>query len=136
MDHLNQKRRSDNMRQIRAKNTEPELLIRRLVTQLGYRYRLHVKSLPGSPDLVFRRLKRVIFVHGCFWHQHQDCREGRMPGTRTEYWEPKLLRNIERDRLHRDALVKSGWRVLIIWECELHRSDLTERIAAFLTPCA
>lgn len=133
VDQLNQERRSRNMRQIRHKDTKPELIVRRIVTKLGYRYRLHVKSLPGKPDLTFRRIKRVIFVHGCFWHQHSGCREGRVPQSRTEYWFPKLLRNVERDRSHLAALSAAGWQALIIWECELGNSDLSERIKSFLS---
>lgn len=120
------------MRQIQHKNTRPELIVRRIVTRLGYRYRLHVKTLPGKPDLMFRRIRRVIFVHGCFWHQHSVCREGRIPSSKTEYWSPKLLRNIERDKSHLAALSASGWQALIIWECELSDPDLPERIKSFL----
>jgi DNA mismatch endonuclease (patch repair protein) len=133
VDQLNQERRSRNMQQIRHKNTGPELIVRRIVTKLGYRYRLHVESLPGKPDLTFRRIKRVIFVHGCFWHQHSGCREGRIPQSRTDYWGPKLLRNVERDRSHLAALSAAGWQALIIWECELDDSELSERIKSFLS---
>src|SRR4051812_304316 len=98
------------MKQIRHKNTKPELIVRRIVTRLGYRYRLHDKSLPGKPDLTIRRLKRVIFVHGCFWHQHSGCREGRIPNSRTEYWQPKLRRNVERDQAHSGELLAAGWQ--------------------------
>ena len=132
MDRLNQERRSDNMRQIRHKNTKPELIVRRIVTELGYRYRLHVKTLPGKPDLTFRRTKRVIFVHGCFWHQHSSCSEGRVPGSRIGYWGPKLIRNVERDRSHLAALSAAGWQTLIVWECELNDPELAERIKSFL----
>jgi DNA mismatch endonuclease (patch repair protein) len=120
------------MRKIRHKNTKPEMFVRKLVTKLGYRYRLHVKDLPGKPDLVIRRLKRAIFVHGCFWHLHADCREGRIPSSRTGYWAPKLLRNVERDKAHLETLEKIGWRVLVIWECELADNNLSNRIDAFL----
>jgi DNA mismatch endonuclease, patch repair protein len=133
VDLLNQKRRSDNMRRIQHKNTKPELIVRQIVTKLGYRYRLHVKTLPGKPDLAFRRTKRVIFVHGCFWHQHGSCREGRVPKSRTEYWGPKLSHNIERDRSHLAALSAAGWQSLVIWECELVDPDLSERIKSFLS---
>ena len=132
MDRLDQNRRSDNMRRIRAKDTKPELVIRRLVTKLGYRYRLHVKSLPGKPDLTFRSRKRVIFVHGCFWHQHGSCREGRIPGSRKDYWSPKLRGNVERDKSHFESLLALGWRVLTIWECEVDSPDIPQRIKSFL----
>src|SRR3954453_9489446 len=97
MDRLTPERRSENMRRIKSKDMKPELLVRRLVFGLGYRYRLHRKDLPGKPDLVFPGRKKVIFVHGCFWHQHPDCREGRPPRSNITYWKPKLARNVERD---------------------------------------
>src|ERR1700761_3512616 len=96
-DHLSPERRSKKMSRISSKDTKPELVVRRLLHGLGYRYRLHRKDLPGKPDLVFTKRKKVIFVHGCFWHQHSECREGRIPGSRLDYWEAKLKRNVERD---------------------------------------
>jgi DNA mismatch endonuclease, patch repair protein len=112
----------------------PEMAIRRLVHGLGFRYRLHRKDLPGKPDLVFGPRKKVIFVHGCFWHQHSDpnCLDGRLPKSRTEYWHAKLARNAERDRLNLKTLEDAGWQVLTIWECETQRSDLEARIQYFL----
>lgn len=121
MDKLSQQRRSDNMRQIRSKDTTPELILRRLIHMMGYRFRLHRKDLPGKPDLVFPGRKKVIFLHGCFWHQHKGCREGRLPGTRREYWGPKLARNQERDALSEAALKSLGWGVLTLWECEVEK---------------
>lgn len=121
MDKLSQQRRSDNMRRIRSKDTTPELMLRRLVHAMGYRFRLHRKDLPGKPDLVFPGRKKVVFLHGCFWHQHKNCREGRLPGTRREYWEPKLARNQERDVLSEAALKSLGWHVLTLWECEVEK---------------
>lgn len=101
---------------------------------MGYRYRLHAKELPGKPDVVFRRLKRAIFVHGCFWHQHVECREGRLPGTRPEYWIPKLGRNVQRDHEHVESLNAAGWRVLTIWECQTDdMAALEELIRTFLS---
>src|SRR5258708_5256748 len=90
----------------------PEMVVRQMVTKLGYRYRLHVTALPGTPDIVFRRRKCAIFVHGCFWHQHDNCREGRIPHSRTDYWAPKLRKNVERDLAHMRALIEAGWRVM------------------------
>jgi DNA mismatch endonuclease, patch repair protein len=119
MDKLSAERRSANMRQIRSVNTAPELLLRRMLHRLGYRFRLHRKDLPGKPDVVFPSRRKVIFVHGCFWHQHPGCREGRVPGTRLEYWKPKLTRNSQRDAAVQSALKEQGWRFLVVWECEL-----------------
>jgi DNA mismatch endonuclease (patch repair protein) len=132
VDKLTKIARSDNMRKIRHKDTAPELAVRRIVTSLGYRYRLHVKDLPGKPDLVFRRRRLAIFVHGCFWHMHRGCREGRIPGSRVGYWRPKIEANVKRDQQHFDALVELGWRVLILWECEIEGSDITARLEHFL----
>jgi len=102
---------------------------------MGYRYRLHVKSLPGKPDLVFRPRNKIIFVHGCFWHQHRRgrCKKAHIPKSRAEYWEPKLARNVERDRAARRKLRREGWDVLVIWECEVDDLEsLAERLGAFL----
>src|SRR6266853_6686992 len=103
------------MQAVKSKDTAPELLVRSLAHRLGYRFRLHRKDLPGKPDLVFPGRRKVIFVHGCFWHQHKGCREGRLPGTRREYWEPKLVRNQERDAQSEAALKSLGWAVLTLW---------------------
>jgi DNA mismatch endonuclease, patch repair protein len=135
MDRISVSRRSANMRAIRSTDSKPERAVRRLVHGMGYRYRLHVKDIPGKPDLVFRPRRKVIFVHGCFWHQHRkaDCADGRTPRSRLDYWRPKLERNRERDKNARKALKKSGWRVLIIWECETHdEAHLKRRLTAFL----
>ena len=118
---------------IRSRDTKPELAVRRIVHGLGYRYRLHGKDLPGRPDLVFRSRRKVVFVHGCFWHLHEDCPNCRPPKSRREYWKPKLERNATRDRQVRQELRRKGWRSLVIWECELDRSErLTRTIAKFL----
>lgn len=106
------------MQAIRNSDTKPELVVRRLAHRLGYRFRLHRRDLPGKPDLVFSRKKAVIFVHGCFWHMH-NCGSVRLPKSNLDYWRPKLLRNCERDINNEHALVELGWKVLIIWECEL-----------------
>lgn len=115
-DKITPERRTENMRRIRSKDMKPELLVRRLVHSLGYRYRLHRKDLPGKPDLVFGPHQKVIFVHGCFWHLHPDpnCVDARMPKSNTDYWKPKLERNVERDKQHIAALIKAGWKVLTI----------------------
>ena len=119
MDKLSAERRSANMRQIRSKNTAPELLLRRMLHRMGYRFRLHRKDLPGKPDIVFPSRRKVIFVHGCFWHQHAACREGRVPHSRREYWEPKFNRNQKRDADSQALLEEQGWRFLVVWGCEL-----------------
>lgn len=124
------------MRRIRSTGTQPEMVVRRLAHGLGFRYRLHVKDLPGKPDLVFPRLGRIIEVRGCFWHQHPSarCLDARVPKSRLEYWQPKLARNQERDARNLQALRAAGWRVLVIWECEVRRLDqLERRVRRFLT---
>ena len=123
------------MRAVKGKDTKPEMVVRRLVHGMGYRYRLHRKSLPGKPDMVFGPRKKVIFVHGCFWHQHSDagCRGARMPLTRFQYWRPKLERNKERDNCNVTNLNRLGWDVLVIWECSLKDIGLTSAtLRAFL----
>lgn len=134
MDKISPQRRSANMRAIRSKGMKPEMLVRRLVHSLGYRYRLHRKDLPGKPDLAFIGQRKAIFVHGCFWHQHPGCREGRVPGSNTGYWGPKLARNAERDRENEARLRAAGWRVLTVWECETGQPDaLSARLISFLS---
>lgn len=121
------------MQRIKGRDTTPELLVRRLIHAMGFRYRLHRKDLPGRPDLVFGPRRKIIFVHGCFWHQHDACRAGRLPGSNTGYWAPKLRRNIERDAAARSALEAKGWNVLVIWECETRdETALRASLSAFL----
>jgi len=135
VDKLSREHRSANMSRIASKNTKPELQVRRLAHALRYRYRIHVSELPGKPDLVFSSRKKAIFVHGCFWHQHPDCREGRIPDTRKSYWQPKLERNVDRDRKHIQDLKRLGWKVLVVWECEVHDAEKLEpKLTAFLGP--
>lgn len=134
MDKLTQAARSENMRRIRSRNTNPELLVRSLVHRLGFRFRLHRSDLPSKPDLVFSSLRKVIFVHGCFWHVHKGCIDGKIPKSRVEYWKAKLERNVERDRMSRKALRKLGWKSLVIWECETpHKDRLAAKIKRFLS---
>ena len=120
MDTLSTSERSTRMGLIKSRDTAPELALRRLVSMLGYRYRLHEKTLPGHPDLVFPSRRKVIFVHGCFWHRHNRCQLARLPKSRPEFWLPKLQGNKARDRATRSALTRQGWSSLVIWECELH----------------
>ena len=132
-DKLTAQRRSANMAKIRAKNTSPEMLVRRLVHSLGYRYRLHSPKLPGKPDVVLTHLKRIIEVRGCFWHQHEGCIDSHIPKSRTDYWAPKLQRNQERDHENLRKLRAQGWRVLVVWECEARKySRLEVRLKRFL----
>lgn len=119
------------MARIRSRNTRPEMAVRRLLHAMGLRFRLHRKDLPGKPDIVLPRHRLAIFVHGCFWHQHENCRLASKPKTRTEYWEPKLAANIQRDARAADTLVGMGWRVEIVWECDARQPDrLASRIDA------
>lgn len=130
--------RSALMSRVGQKNTKPELIVRRLLHGLGYRYRLHRKDLPGTPDICFPSRKKVIFVHGCFWHRHEGCRRTTTPKTRTSFWKNKFRENIARDRLKVDALQKLGWSVLTVWECETEneKSELADRLIDFLSPKA
>lgn len=123
------------MRSNKAKDTSPELAVRRLLHALGYRFRLHRQALPGTPDIVLPGRRKVIQVHGCFWHQHEGCRHGSVPATRQDYWIPKLARNKERDRQVEQKLAELGWTATTIWECELRNLPaLAARIGAFLGP--
>jgi DNA mismatch endonuclease, patch repair protein len=132
-DQLSSAARSLNMARIRQKDTQPELIVRRAVRRLGYGYRLHSKDLPGRPDLVFRSRRKVIFVHGCFWHVHQGCRRATTPRSNEEFWKAKLKRNVERDIANLAALRKEGWGVLTIWQCELKdREALDRRLVEFM----
>lgn len=135
VDVLTPKQRARCMAAIRGQDTGPEMLVRRLLTAMGYRYRLHSRELPGRPDLVFASRQAVVLVHGCFWHRH-TCRAGRaMPRTRHAFWRAKLEGNAARDKRTRAALRRNGWRVLVVWECQLHDVDrLASRLRDFLDP--
>lgn len=123
------------MSKIRSGNTKPEMLVRRMLHRLGYRYSVHVKNMPGKPDLVFTARRKVIFVHGCFWHQHprEACSDARRPKSNTSYWMAKLDRNIARDAEHIEALQEQGWNILVVWDCEtVDEKALEERLVDFL----
>ena len=123
------------MSRIRHRDTKPEMMVRRLLHAMGFRYRLHDKRLPGSPDIVFASRKKAIFVHGCFWHRHPDagCALARMPKSRLDFWRPKLEGNRTRDVRHQSELDALGWRYLIVWECELRDKEQSRnRLLAFL----
>lgn len=135
VDHLSPARRSLNMSRITSRDTRPEMIVRRLCHRMGYRFRLHNSKLPGKPDIVFRSRKAVIFVHGCFWHQHTGCRRATIPKSRPEYWMPKLQRNRDRDETNRAALISAGWNVLVVWECDTRdEGQLADTIRNFLGP--
>ena len=123
------------MSRIKSGGTKPEMIVRRMVHRLGYRYRLHRKGLPGRPDLVFVGRRKIIFVHGCFWHQHDDpaCGIARVPKSRLEYWLPKLQRNADRDRSNVETLRASGWSIMTVWQCQVRDElELERRIREFL----
>lgn len=133
-DVLTPEQRSRCMSRIRGKDTSPELIVRSLVFSMGYRYRLHDKRLPGSPDLVFKGRRKIIFVHGCFWHMH-DCRYGQVrPKANATFWETKRKRNVQRDQDNMAALQAAGWEVFVAWECETKdRAALAQRLNGFLS---
>ena len=134
-DTVDSAKRSEIMSRIRSRDTKPEMVVRRTAHRLGFRFRLHRRDLPGSPDLVFPRHRAVIMVHGCFWHRHPGCRLASTPKSRTSYWEAKFRGNVVRDRRSESALVELGWRVLVIWECETKdEAEVAERIREFLAP--
>lgn len=119
MDTFSRAQRSEIMRRIRSTDTRAEMIVRSLLHREGFRFRLHNKQLPGKPDIVLPRFRTVIFVHGCFWHGHSECREGRRPKSNTEYWNRKLDRNLNRDAANAERLRELGWRRIVVWECEL-----------------
>jgi len=133
MDVFSAEQRSAVMRAVKSKGTKPEIKVRRLLYRAGYRYRLHRKDLPGNPDLVFPGRRSVIFVHGCFWHQHPGCPHAARPSSNNEYWMKKLDRNIERDKRNIASLAEEGWRVLVLWECELNSPRLLATVENFLS---
>jgi DNA mismatch endonuclease (patch repair protein) len=134
MDTLSTEARSERMSRVQCKDTRPELAVRRLVHSLGFRYALHRRDLPGKPDLVFPSRRKVVFVHGCFWHRHCGrCRLARLPKSRLDFWSAKLEANRRRDRRNAKALRDAGWQVMCVWECQLaDKERLTRRIINFL----
>ena len=133
-DVLTREQRRRNMQAIKGTDTQPEMIVRSIVHRLGYRFRLHHRDLPGKPDIVLPRLRRIILVHGCFWHQHAKCRYATRPATRPEFWAAKLDGNRDRDRRVHRLLRSLGWEVLIVWECQTRESEvLKKRIEAFLS---
>ena len=132
-DTVSKEQRSRNMSLIRSTETKPEDFVRSILHRLGFRFRKNLKTLPGKPDIVLPKYKTVIFVHGCFWHQHPECRRSTIPKSNTEYWIPKLNRNVERDVQHKEALEADDWKVFVVWECETKNAeDLKAKLQMFL----
>jgi DNA mismatch endonuclease (patch repair protein) len=134
-DQFSPAERSEIMRRVKSGDTTPEMIVRRLVHRMGYRYRLRRRDLPGQPDLVLPRLGKAIFVHGCFWHRHACGAGESTPASRVEYWQAKFARNVERDRRNVRRLRRMGWSVLVVWECQTRaarRESLRRRLARFL----
>ena len=134
MDVISKERRSWNMSRIKSRDTKPEKIVRSVLHKMGYRFRLHVKKLPGKPDIVLHKYRSVIFVHGCFWHLHSRCRDGTIPKTRSRYWQTKLTNNRKRDAKHIRELRRQGWKVLRLWECEIEKKPqmVIKKLTLFL----
>lgn len=130
VDTLTPSKRSAVMAAVKSTDTAPELFVRRLLHKMGFRFRIHRKDLPGKPDIVLPRHKKIIFVHGCFWHGHAGCSKLRMPASNTDYWVNKIRGNVDRNSKHIKQLTEAGWIVLVIWECELESTARVEKILA------
>ncbi|MBR4491736.1 MAG: DNA mismatch endonuclease Vsr [Bacteroidales bacterium] len=134
MDSLTKEHRSWNMSRIRSANTKPEMLVRSYLHRNGFRFRLHVKNLPGHPDIVLPRYKTVVEVRGCFWHRHPGCKATTSPSSNTEFWEEKFKRNVERDKQHAEELKVLGWNLIVVWECETSKKAFPPKeLADFVT---
>ncbi len=136
-DIFSPEKRSAIMSRIKSKDSKPELIVRKLTHSMGFRYRLHGKNLPGNPDLVFPKYKKVIFVHGCFWHGHEGCKRATLPSTNVEFWKKKISGNVVRDKNNYEKIKSIGWNYLIIWQCETKKSlleGLANKIILFLKP--
>lgn len=123
------------MSKIRSKNTKPERMLRSVLHRLGFRFQIHRKDLPGKPDIVLPKYRTVIFVHGCYWHYHKDCREGRIPSTNSAFWKNKLEKNVLKDKQNRTSLETLGWRVLVVWECEVNKLEKSPKNLMRLAEC-
>ena len=132
MDSISQARRSWNMRQIRSKNTSPELIVRSFLHRNGFRFRICDKKLPGKPDIVLKKHMLIIQIRGCFWHQHPGCKRATIPTSNVEYWIPKLHKNVERDKQNDRLLLESGWQLAVIWECEVNNGSFKQKLMTLL----
>lgn len=133
MDVFSREKRSQIMSHVGGKNTKPELIVRSILHRMGYRFRLHRRDLPGKPDITFPKYKKVIFIHGCFWHGHEGCPKSKRPDTNKEFWNKKLDKNIARDKINMEKIKELGWDVLVVWTCELKNMDtLKDKIVSFL----
>lgn len=121
MDIWSKQKRSEVMSRIKGKNTKPEMVLRSQLFRQGFRYRVHQKDLPGKPDIVLPKYRTVIFVHGCFWHYHEDCKEGRIPSSNSKFWKEKLNKNLAKDKKQKLECEALGWKVIIVWECEIEK---------------
>ena len=128
MDTISEEKRSWNMSRIRGKDTKPEIIVRSMLHKMGYRFRLHRKDLPGTPDIVLPKYKTVIFVHGCFWHRHKGCKYAYTPKSRIKFWKDKFAETVKRDKQHLKQLKENGWEVFIVWECETKDMDKLKKI--------
>lgn len=144
MDKFSREQRHNNMAAVKSKNTKPELIVRKILYRNGFRYRLHRRDLPGKPDIVLPKYKTVIFIHGCFWHQHPGCPKSKLPATHESFWREKLQHNVNRDRNQHEELAAMGWHVEVLWECEVMRcarsmqlpGDFMNRLRNTLSPSA
>ena len=130
MDFLTEEQRKWNMSRVRSKNTKPEMTVRSFLHRKGFRFRLHVKKLPGHPDIVLPKYKTVVEVRGCFWHRHPGCKSATMPSSNTEFWQAKFKQNTERDKKNEQILKVMGWDLIVIWECELNNADRLDCLVA------
>jgi DNA mismatch endonuclease, patch repair protein len=132
MDKFDKSKRSWIMSRIKNKRTKPEIIIRSIIFNLGYRYRVNRRDLPGIPDIVFSKMRKVIFIHGCFWHGHENCSRSKRPTTNQEFWNRKIDNNITRDKRNHHLLKKDGWDALVIWQCQIRNNNISTKIAEFL----
>jgi DNA mismatch endonuclease, patch repair protein len=133
MDVFSREKRSQIMSRVSGKNTKPELIVRSLLHRMGYRFRLHRKDLPGKPDITLPKYKKVIFIHGCFWHGHKHCKRSSLPNTNREFWEHKIRSNAQRDYKNISSLTEKGWEVMVLWSCQIkNKEDLISKLIEFI----